>query len=74
MTTMSIYGKTPLKYSSWNQWADFDETWYEASETEATIVCSNNNPGLTFSCLTAMSNIATLAFTCLLGNVIMVDF
>ena len=33
--------------------------------------CSNNNPRLAFSCLTAMPNFATLAF--ILENVIMMD-
>ena len=31
MAAMLIYGKNPMKIF----WADFDETWYEASETEA---------------------------------------
>ena len=34
-------------------------------------VCSNDNPRLTLSCLTAMSNFATLAF--IWENVIMMD-
>ena len=68
---MSIYGKHPSK-SSLNQWAYYNETWYVASVTQARyIVCSNDKPRLTLSCLTAMSNIATLAF--IWENVIMMD-
>ena len=68
MTTMSIYGKYPLK-SSWNQWAYFNETWYVASGTHAHD--SLLNPRLTLSCLTALSNFASLAFVW--ENVIMMD-
>ena len=70
MATMSIYGKRPLK-SSWNQWAYFNETWYVAWGHNPTIVCSNDNPRLTLSCLTAMSNFATFAF--IWENVIIMD-
>ena len=34
MATMPIYGKH-FKDLSRNQWADFDETWNEASEPQA---------------------------------------
>ena len=54
-----------------NQWADFDETWYEASETQPIIFCSNDNPGLTLTYFTARSNFATLAF--IWENVTMMD-
>ena len=37
MDAMLIYGISHLKRKlrSRNQWADFDEAWYEASETQA---------------------------------------
>ena len=34
MAAMPIYGTNTLSVS-WNQWVDFDETWYEASEIQA---------------------------------------
>ena len=68
MATMSIYGKYPLK-SSWNQWAYFNDTEHRGHKP--TIVCSNDNPMLSLSCLTAMSNFAILAF--IWENVIMMD-
>ena len=34
MAAMPIFGKTFLKFLSRNQLANFDETWYEASETQ----------------------------------------
>ena len=33
MAAMPIYGKKNFKNLSWNHWADFNETLYEASET-----------------------------------------
>ena len=33
MAAMPIYGKTLSNLLSRNQWADFDETLYEASDT-----------------------------------------
>ena len=35
MAVMLIYGKAFENIPSGNRWADFDETWYEASETQA---------------------------------------
>ena len=35
MATMPMYGKTPLKDFLWDQWNNFNETWYVASGTAA---------------------------------------
>ena len=36
MAIMPIYGKNPLrKFLPWNQWSNFNETWYVASGTTA---------------------------------------
>ena len=36
MAAMTMYGKNSKKKNCFqNQWVDFDETWYEASEIKA---------------------------------------
>ena len=50
---------------------NFDETWYKASEFQALIFCSNDNPVLILTYFTARSNFATSAF--IWENVTMMD-
>ena len=61
---MPIYGKKAFnKLLLWNRWTDFHETVYVASMTDLPIVvCSNDDPGLTLTYLTARSNLVTKAF------------
>ena len=52
-----------------NNWADFDETLYEASETKAHYSLKKYDPGLTLTFFTAMSS----NYGIYMENVTMVD-
>ena len=52
----------PLQNLFQNQQADFHETWYVASGTFPTIVCSNDDPGVTLTYFMASSKFETWAF------------
>ena len=45
-----------------NQWADFNENWYEASETQANYILFNDNPRLALTYFTARSIFYNLGF------------
>ena len=59
MAAIPIYGKHFKNLLSRNQWADFDETLYEASGTYALYIVSNYDPGLTLTYFMARSNFAS---------------
>ena len=45
-----------------NRQADFHETWYVHRGLQPIIVCSNDDPRVTLTYFTAMSNLVTYAF------------
>ena len=56
----------------WNQMADDLESWYAASGTQVQPSCLNDNPGLTLTYFTSMSNLVHYAFLWGKGKTIVV--
>ena len=53
-----VYDEKPFtNLFPWNQWADFNETWYEASGKQVRHSFSNGDPELTLTHFTTISTI-----------------
>ena len=63
MAAMPIYGKNPKQNLLQNPKVDDLETWYAALGARVLSQdCSNDDPGLTLTYFTAMSNLVPYAF------------
>ena len=73
MAATPIYNKNPSKiFFSRSGWPIFTKLGMYHRGLQPIIVCSNDDPGMTLTYFTAMSNLATKAF--LLEKVKTVDF
>ena len=62
IAAMPMYGQNLDKLLLWNQTSDDFESWYQHRVLKYYQVCSNDDPVLTLTCFTTMSNLFPNAF------------